>query len=68
MTMPLRLLVAESEPPAARETRRESVGRSSGETFLKRLGVLVPDAVCERVKPADHDAAAPAGGLKQIKQ
>jgi GMP synthase (glutamine-hydrolysing) len=63
MTAPLRLLVAESEPPAARETRRESVGRSSGETFLKRLGELVPDAVCERVKPADHDAATPTAGI-----
>ena len=63
MSAPLRLLVAESEPPAARETRRESVGRSSGETFLKRLGELVPDAICERVKPADHDAASPAAGI-----
>jgi len=61
MASPIRLLVAESEPPDARDARRESVGRSSGETFLKRLGALLPDAICDRVKPADHDAAAPDG-------
>jgi GMP synthase (glutamine-hydrolysing) len=60
---PLRLLVAESEPPAARDRRRESVGRSSGETFLKRLAGLVPEALCDRVKPADADSAAPDAGL-----
>jgi len=61
MASPIRLLVAESEPPDARDARRESVGRSSGETFLKRLGAMLPDAICDRVKPADHDAAAPDG-------
>jgi GMP synthase (glutamine-hydrolysing) len=56
---PLRLLVAESEPPAAREKRRESVGRSSGETFLKRLAQLARDATCDRVKPADRTSTLP---------
>ena len=49
----LRFLVAESEPPQARETRRESVGRSSGETYIDTLRFLAPGAVCHRVKPAD---------------
>jgi GMP synthase (glutamine-hydrolysing) len=61
----LRLLVAESEPREARENRRENVGRSSGETYLDTLRFLVPDAVCERVKPADRGAALPnAAGLR----
>ena len=55
----LRFLIAESEPPQARESRRESVGRSSGETYVDTLRSLAPDAVCQRVKPADRDAALP---------
>ncbi|MFZ3485407.1 type 1 glutamine amidotransferase [Sphingomonas sp. 3-13AW] len=61
----MRILVAESEPPAAREKRRESVGRSSGETFIKRLAALAPAATCDRVKPADRGAAVPdAAGIE----
>ncbi|MCC2975452.1 type 1 glutamine amidotransferase [Sphingomonas sp. PL-96] len=61
----MRILVAESEPPEAREKRRKSVGRSSGETFLKRLRELAPDATCDRVKPADRDSRVPdAAGLE----
>lgn len=55
----LRFLVAESEPPQARESRRESVGRSSGETYIDLLRSLVPGASCERIKPADRGAALP---------
>jgi GMP synthase (glutamine-hydrolysing) len=55
----LRFLVAESEPPQARETRRESVGRSSGETYIDTLRFLAPGADCHRVKPADRGAALP---------
>jgi len=55
----LRFLVAESEPPQARETRRESVGRSSGETYTDTLHLLAPEAVCHRVKPADRGASLP---------
>jgi GMP synthase (glutamine-hydrolysing) len=55
----MRILVAESEPPAAREKRRDSVGRSSGETFVERLAHLAPGATCDRVKPADRGAAVP---------
>ncbi|WP_267425212.1 type 1 glutamine amidotransferase [Methylobacterium sp. GC_Met_2] len=57
----LRFLVAESEPPDARRKRRESVGRSSGETYLEILESLAPGSACDRVKPADADGALPAG-------
>ena len=57
----LRLLVAESETPEVREKRRASVGRSSGETYRDVLRRLAPGAACERVFPADADAALPAG-------
>jgi GMP synthase (glutamine-hydrolysing) len=50
---PLRLLVAESETPQHREARRCSVGRSSGETYLKTLRELAPGASLDRAKPAD---------------
>ncbi|KQQ40752.1 glutamine amidotransferase [Methylobacterium sp. Leaf125] len=56
----LRFLVAESEPPDAREKRRESVGRSSGETYLEILERLAPGSTCDRVKPADADGALPS--------
>ena len=55
----MRFLIAESEPAAARKKRRESVGRSSGETFLTRLQQLVPEAACDRVKPADGATHVP---------
>jgi len=61
-TTQLRFLVAESEPPEARDKRRESVGRSSGETFLKRLGDLAQGADCTRIKPADADSEVPNAG------
>jgi GMP synthase (glutamine-hydrolysing) len=54
----MRFLVAESEPPEARDKRRRSVGRSSGETFVDMLAELVPGASCDRVKPADADTQA----------
>ncbi|KAA0103706.1 type 1 glutamine amidotransferase, partial [Methylobacterium sp. P1-11] len=57
----LRLLIAESEPPEARERRRESVGRSSGETYIDTLLELAPGAQCDRVMPADAGAGLPAG-------
>jgi GMP synthase (glutamine-hydrolysing) len=55
----VRILIAESEPPAARDERRKSVGRSSGETFVERLGDLAPEATCDRVKPADRKGHLP---------
>jgi GMP synthase (glutamine-hydrolysing) len=62
----LRILIAESEPPAAREKRRASVGCSSGETYLDVLRDIVPDADFVRARPVDAgealpDAAALAG-------
>ena len=51
----LRFLVAEGEPPEARQRRRETAGRSSGETFIDVLLKLSPEAVIDRVKPADGE-------------
>ncbi|URD36043.1 type 1 glutamine amidotransferase [Methylobacterium tardum] len=56
-----RFLVAESETPEARRKRRESVGRSSGETYLGILRELSPGAACDRIQPADADAALSPG-------
>jgi GMP synthase (glutamine-hydrolysing) len=61
----LRFLVAESEPPEAREKRRESVGRSSGETFLKRLGELTQGSDLTRIKPADSGSEIPDAAALQ---
>lgn len=52
----MKFLVAESEPPKARDKRRASVGRSSGETFIDLLAAMVPGACIDRAKPADADA------------
>lgn len=61
---PLNLLIAESEPKEAREERRQSVGRSSGETFAARLARLAPGASLTRIKPADPSVDLPdAAGL-----
>ena len=59
MSEPLRFLVADSEPPDAREERRESVGCSSGETYVDTLLELAPGALCDRVTPADAGAETP---------
>ncbi|MBX9931612.1 MAG: type 1 glutamine amidotransferase [Methylobacterium sp.] len=56
-----RFLVAESEPPEAREERRKSVGRSSGETYLDILERLAPGASCHRIGPADANASLQDG-------
>jgi GMP synthase (glutamine-hydrolysing) len=57
----LRFLVAESEPPQARDARRRSVGRSSGETFMDTMAALVPGAACDRIKPADANGTSRSG-------
>jgi GMP synthase (glutamine-hydrolysing) len=59
MPQPFHFLVAESEAPEAREARRESVGRSSGETYVDTLESLVPGAVCDQLKPAEDDSPDP---------
>jgi GMP synthase (glutamine-hydrolysing) len=56
----MRFLVAECEPPEAREKRRESVGRSSGETYLEVLHKLAPGAECDRLKPTDSRTEIPS--------
>ncbi len=61
MSAAWRFLVAESEPPEARAARRESVGRSAGETYVENLRDLAPGARCDRVKPADPGAELPGG-------
>lgn len=55
-TRSLNFLIAESEPPEARAKRRESVGRSSGETYEKLLDTIAPNATWTRVTPADEGA------------
>jgi GMP synthase (glutamine-hydrolysing) len=65
--MTLRFLVAESEPAEARERRRESVGRSSGESFQDVLREIATGAHMLRVAPADAGAALPGGkGLSEF--
>ena len=59
MTAPFRFLVAESETPEAREARRASVGRSSGETYLDTLRALSPGASLDLVRPAEDGSEVP---------
>lgn len=59
MPGPLRFLVAESETPEHRAARRDSVGRSSGETFAKTLRELAPGVRVDRVAPSDADGQRP---------
>ncbi|MGI4795347.1 MAG: type 1 glutamine amidotransferase [Janthinobacterium lividum] len=61
MDTPLRLLVAESETAEARASRRVSVGRSSGESYVATLHNLAPGAVCDIVRPHEvgPDATPP---------
>ena len=53
-----KFLIAESETPDARERRRRSVGRSSGESYVATLKELQPDSECEIVRPAEDGAPA----------
>lgn len=60
----LNLLVAESEPGEARDQRRESVGRSSGETYEAVLAHIALGADIQRIKPVDTPGEIPdAAGL-----
>ena len=60
-TSGLRFLVAESEPLEAREKRRESVARSSVETYVEILRGLAPSSICHRIMPTDVDCTLPEG-------
>ncbi len=55
----LNFLVAESEPAEARDKRRDSVGRSSGETYEAVLAHIAPDAAVTRIKPVDTPGEIP---------
>ncbi|WP_295709182.1 type 1 glutamine amidotransferase [uncultured Brevundimonas sp.] len=60
----MNLLVAESEPGEARDQRRESVGRSSGETYEAVLAHIALGADIQRIKPVDTPGEIPdAAGL-----
>lgn len=50
----LKFLIAESEPPEARDKRRASVGRSAGETYEAVLQRIAPGAEVRRIKPVDR--------------
>ena len=50
------VLVAESETPDEREARRDSVGRSAGESYAATLEQMMPGVSIVRVAPADEDA------------
>lgn len=58
MPTPPRFLIAESESPGARDRRRQSVGRSSGETYADTLRGLHPGVETELVRPAEDGAPA----------
>ena len=51
----LRFLVAESENEEDREKRRNSTGRSSGESYVATLKTIVPDVACEIIQPVETD-------------
>ena len=53
--MPYRFLVAESETPEERETRRASVGRSAGGSFAATLKQLAPGCEVDQTTPSDTD-------------
>ena len=46
-------LVVENETPEDSRKRRESTGRSSGESYAATLRELVPKALCEIVRPGE---------------
>ena len=52
----MRFLIAESETQAERAHRRESAGKSAGESFAATLAQLVPGSCSTLVAPADADA------------
>ncbi|MCW6507442.1 type 1 glutamine amidotransferase [Lichenifustis flavocetrariae] len=60
----LRLLIAESETVQDRERRRQSTGRSSGESYMATLQTICPNAECELVRPVEPGGnARPAQDL-----
>ena len=60
MSNGLRFLVAESETEKDRKTRKESTGRSSGESYAATLKSIAPHAHCDIVRPVDPNGPATA--------
>ena len=58
----MRLLIAESEPPEARDARRAATGKSSGETYVESLRALLPDARFDLHRPAEPGGPPAAVG------
>lgn len=58
----MRFLVVESETKEDRAARRESAGKSAGESYAATLEQLCPGAVTERVTPSDADTPAISPG------
>jgi GMP synthase (glutamine-hydrolysing) len=56
---PLRFLIAESETPEERAMRRDSVGRSAGESYAATLEQLAPGCIVTRITPSDADHEPP---------
>jgi len=55
----MRFLIAESETAEQRQSRRDDVGRSAGESYRETLRALCPDAAIDLIAPADPDVATP---------
>ena len=53
----MRFLIAESETREHREKRRQSTGRSSGESYRVTLQELSPSAHCEIIRPVETDGS-----------
>ncbi|SOB86613.1 GMP synthase (glutamine-hydrolysing) [Sphingomonas guangdongensis] len=58
----MRFLVVESETKEDREARRESAGKSAGESYAATLEQLCPGALTERVTPSDAHATPMSAG------
>ena len=58
----MRFLVVESETKEDRDARRESAGKSAGESYDATLKQLCPGVQTERVTPSDADATVMSSG------
>jgi GMP synthase-like glutamine amidotransferase len=58
----LRLLVADSETPPERERRKQSAGKSAGDSYAATLRQMVPGCEVQVIEPADADAAVLTAG------
>jgi GMP synthase (glutamine-hydrolysing) len=64
MLLNRQFLIAESETEEARERRKQSTGRSNGESYVAALKEIAPDARCEIIRPVeDGPASRPSAAL-----